>query len=480
MWHVLTSAVEGWSRHRVASLGAALAYYSVFSLGPLLLIVTATAGLIFGEDAVRGEITNQFRGLLGPGGSQAVEAMLKGAANQKAGTFAAIFGVALLLIAALAVVVQLKDALNTIWEVDDTSVAGWRAYLRTYLISFAGILGLGFLLAVSLIINASLAAAASWFGASAGEAAAWEAVNFTVSLIVLGVLFGLVFKWFPDTEVSWRDVVPGAFVTAVLFNLGKMAIAWYIGSQGLESTYGAATSLVILLIWAYYSAQILLFGAELTHAYAVKRRAVPTSRSKTVSPPSRPKERRMPQVRILPPEQIEALAANHGVSAAAVESLASSMAQSGGAGAQFDHPELGGMGQWMTNGMLMIGDMFNHQLKAKIDRLCRDVEKALANAPVQAGSAARTEGAAASWWPSEFGMPASVGSQNEMRYAFFPDKRRLALEENGNLAVYATGEHRLTGFSQQQGALGSVAFSSAAGPVPLSKFQRVETPLKRG
>ena len=216
MWHVLISAVEGWSRHRVATLGAALAYYSVFSLGPLLLIVTATAGLIFGEDAVRGELTNQFRGFLGPVGSQAVEAMLKGAANQKAGTFAAVFGVVLLLVAALAVVVQLKEALNTIWEVDDTSEAGWRAYLRTYLISFAGILGLGFLLAVSLIINASLAAAASWFGASAGEAVAWEAVNFTVSLIVLAVLFGLVFKWFPDTEVSWKDVVPGAFVTAVL------------------------------------------------------------------------------------------------------------------------------------------------------------------------------------------------------------------------------------------------------------------------
>jgi membrane protein len=480
MWHVLTSAVEGWSRHRVASLGAALAYYSVFSLGPLLLIVTATAGLIFGEDAVRGEITNQFRGLLGPVGSQAVEAMLKGAANQKAGTFAALFGIVLLLIAALAVVVQLKDALNTIWEVDDTSVAGWRTYLRTYLISFAGILGLGFLLAVSLIVNASLAAAASWFGASAGEAAAWEAVNFTVSLLVLGVLFGLVFKWFPDTEVSWKDVAPGAFVTAVLFNLGKMAIAWYIGSRGLESTYGAATSLVILLIWAYYSAQILLFGAELTHAYAAQRRAVPSSGSKTVLSPSRPKERRMAQVRILPPEQIEALAANHGVSTAAVETLASSMARSGGGGAQFDHPELGGMGQWMTNGMLMIGDMFNHQLKARIDRLCRDVEKALANAPVQAERAARTEGAVASWRPSELGIPASVGSQNEMRYAFFPDKRRLALEENGALAVYDTGEHRLTGFSQQQAALRSVAFSSAAGSVPLSKFQRVETPLKRG
>jgi membrane protein len=272
MWHVLSSAVAGWSRHRVASLGAALAYYSVFSLGPLLLIVTATAGLLFGEDAVRGELTGQFRSLLGPAGSQAVEAMLKGAASPRAGVFAAITGTILLLVAALAVVVQLKDALNTIWEVDPVTEAGWRAYLRTYLVSIAGILGLGFLLAVSLVINAGLAAAASQFSASAGEVTFWKLINFAVSLIVLAALFALLFKWFPDTDVSWRDVVPGAFTTAILFNLGKMAIGWYVGHQGLQSTYGAASSLVILLVWIYYSAQILLFGGELTHVYAAKRR----------------------------------------------------------------------------------------------------------------------------------------------------------------------------------------------------------------
>jgi hypothetical protein len=143
MWHVLSSAVAGWSRHRVATLGAALAYYSVFSLGPVLLIVTATAGLLFGEDAVRGELTGQFRSLLGPAGSQAVEAMLAGAASPRAGALAAIVGTILLLVAALAVVVQLKDDLNTIWEIDAATEAGWRAYLRTYLVSFAGILGLG-------------------------------------------------------------------------------------------------------------------------------------------------------------------------------------------------------------------------------------------------------------------------------------------------------------------------------------------------
>jgi len=275
MWQILQAAMMGWSRHRVASLGAALAYYSVFSLGPLLLIVTATAGILFGEDAVRGELITQFQGLLGPAGSQAIEAMLKGAANPQTGTLAAVTGVILLLVAALAVVVQLKDALNTIWEVDPEVESGWTGYLRTYLVSFAGILGLGFLLAVSLVINAMLAAGASTLQVSGGEAVLWEVLNFTVSLVVLATLFGLLFKWFPDTEVSWSEVIPGAIATAILFNLGKMAIGWYIGREGLESTYGAAASIVVLLIWVYYSAQILLFGAELTAAYARKRRRMP-------------------------------------------------------------------------------------------------------------------------------------------------------------------------------------------------------------
>lgn len=268
MWRVLISALQGWSRHHAASFGAALAYYSVFSLGPLLLLVTAVAGLIFGEDAVRGELTNQFRVLLGPTGSQAVEAMLKGAANPQSGRFAAVAGIVLLLVAALAVVLQLKEALNTIWEVEVERDASWKGYLRTYLISFAGILGLGFLLAVSLVVNAGLAAAATWLGTSPEEVIAWEAINFAVSLLILVTLFALLFKWFPDIEIKWRDVVLGAFVTALLFNVGKLAIAWYVARQGFESTYGAATSIVILLIWVYYSAQILLFGAELTHAYA--------------------------------------------------------------------------------------------------------------------------------------------------------------------------------------------------------------------
>jgi membrane protein len=272
MWDILVTAANDWFRHRSARLGAALAYYSVFSLGPLLLIVTSIAGLFFGKDAVRGSLTEQFRALLGPTGSLAVEAMLKGASSPSSGRLTSHIGIVLLLAAALGVVVQLKDALNTIWEVKEAEQGGWWWYLRTYLISLAGVLALGFLLAVSLVISTGLAALSAWIGGTASENIAWHAANFLISLAVLAALFAMLFKWFPDALVAWADVVPAAVATALLFNLGKLAISWYIGAQGLESTYGAAASIVVLLIWVYYSAQIVLFGAELSHAYASSRR----------------------------------------------------------------------------------------------------------------------------------------------------------------------------------------------------------------
>jgi membrane protein len=271
---IVRAAFDDWLRHRDARLGAALAYYSVFSLGPLLLIVVSTAGLIFGRDAVRNSLTAQFRSLLGPLGSQAVEAMLKGASEPATGKLAAIIGVLLLLAAALGVVVQLKDALNTIWETEQPEGAGIWWYVRTYLVSFAGVLTVGFLLAVSLVISTSLTAFSTWIGSGA-ETAFWEIMNFTISLATLTVLFALLFMWFPDAEVAWRDAWPGGLATALLFNIGKLAIAWYIGSQGLESTYGAAASVVVLLVWVYYSAQIVLFGAELTHVLSMRGRSAP-------------------------------------------------------------------------------------------------------------------------------------------------------------------------------------------------------------
>jgi membrane protein len=190
MWALLTKAVNAWFRHRSARLGAALAYYSVFSLGPLLLIVTAIAGIFFGADVARSSITAQFRSMLGDTGSQAVEAMLKGADSSTAGGWAAVFGISLLVIAALGVVVQLRDALNTIFEVKEPEDAGIAWY-------------------------------AAWFSGSAAESALLALLNFAVSLAVLTLLFSMLVKWLPDRQLAWRDVWLGGFVTALLFNVGK-------------------------------------------------------------------------------------------------------------------------------------------------------------------------------------------------------------------------------------------------------------------
>lgn len=271
MWAVLRTAVDKWFEHRTTRLGAALAYYSVFSLGPLLLIIVTVAGLFFGRDEVRESLTAQLRDLLGATGSQAVEAMLKGAGSEQTGIWAAILGAVLLVAAAVGVVAQLKDALNTIWEVEAEPHGGWWPFFRSYLISLAGVLALGFLLSVSLVLSAGLTAFSNWLGISAGANLFWQGVNFAVSLGVLAGLFALLFRYFPDADVAWVDVWVPALATALLFNAGKLAIAWYIGTQGLESTYGAAASVVVLLIWVYYSSQILLFGAELSHASAIHR-----------------------------------------------------------------------------------------------------------------------------------------------------------------------------------------------------------------
>ena len=267
MRSLVVRAANDWLRHRGPRLGAALAYYAVFSLGPLLLIVIAVAGIFFDAGAIRGTLATEINRLLGEAGSQAVEAMMAGAANPASGRTAALVGVGLLIVAALGVVVQLKDAMNTIWEVEDERDSGVWSYIRTYLISLAGILALGFLLAISLILSTAISAISVQLGME-GEGLFWQVVEAAVSLGVLTVLFALMFKFFPNAPVAWAHVWPGAFATALLFQVGKLAIGWYVATQGLESIYGAAGSIIVLLIWVYYAAQILLFGAALTHAYS--------------------------------------------------------------------------------------------------------------------------------------------------------------------------------------------------------------------
>jgi membrane protein len=272
VWSLLKDTAASWSNHKAARLGAALAYYSIFSLGPLLVIAVAVAGLTFREEAVRGEVGAQLRALLGDAGAQAVNAMLLGASKPMEGTLATVLGVGALMFAAVGVVVQLKDALNTVWEVEPPKASGIWDFVRTYMVSLAAVLSLGFLLLVSLLLTTALAAGGKYIAPYVPELA-MHALGSLVSFGMITLVFAMMFKWLPDTYVAWRDVWLGAAVTAALFEIGKLLIGLYIGKQALESTYGAAASLVVLLIWVYYSSQLVLMGAEFTRVYA-KRRAL--------------------------------------------------------------------------------------------------------------------------------------------------------------------------------------------------------------
>lgn len=271
-WALFARAGSQWVAHKDARLGAALAYYSVFSLGPLIVIAVAVAGLIFGQDAVRAEVSGGLKELLGDTGAQAIDAMLMAASKPREGVLATVIGIATLIFAAIGVVVQLKDALNTVWDVKTPPGRGVWGFARAYVLSFAGVLSLGFLLLVSMLVTTALAAAGKYLGSYVPEAAL-QAVSFGVSFLVITLLFAMMFKWLPDAKVHWKDVWLGAALTALLFELGKFLIGLYIGKQGLESTYGAAASIVIILIWVYYSAQIVLFGAEFTNARAKQRQS---------------------------------------------------------------------------------------------------------------------------------------------------------------------------------------------------------------
>jgi membrane protein len=268
LWTIAKEAALNWSEHRDARQGAALAYYSVFSIGPVIVIAVAIAGLAFGREAVNGEVAASIKGILGETGAAAVQAMLADASRSRQGELATVLGVAALIFAAIGVVVQLKDALNVVWEVENKDSAGIWPFLRSYVISLAAILALGFLLLTSMVVTALVAAFASYAKAYVQE---WvlHLLSSLVSFAAVSVLFAMMFKWLPDTPVDWYDVWLGAIVTGLLFELGKSAIGFYIGKQGLESTYGAAASIVVVLIWVYYSAQIVLMGAEITRAFAL-------------------------------------------------------------------------------------------------------------------------------------------------------------------------------------------------------------------
>jgi membrane protein len=267
VWSAAKDAAGLWVAHKDARLGAALAYYSVFSIGPLTLIAIAVAGLVFGQQAVQGEVTQALHGLLGDGGARAVNEMLASASRPRQGLLATLVGGATLVAAALGVVVQLKDAFNTVWEVEAMASSGIWSFVRTYVLSLAAVLAIGFLLLVSTLLTTGLAAFGTYVGSFVPQLAL-QTTAFATSFAMISVLFALMFRWLPDIDVAWRDVWLGAVGTAALFEIGKSLIGIYIGTMALDSTYGAASSLVVVLIWVYYSAQIVLLGAEFTHARA--------------------------------------------------------------------------------------------------------------------------------------------------------------------------------------------------------------------
>jgi membrane protein len=270
-WGLIKATIEKWIAHKDARQGAALAYYSVFSIGPLMVIAIGIAGLAFGPEAARGEVQGQLSGMVGQPTADAIDSMLASANKPQQGLLATAIGTAVLLFSALGVVVALKDAFNTVWEVDEKKISGAWQFIRTYLISLAAVIGVGFLLLISLAFTTALSAAGQYLGAQLPQTVL-QVAGSLISFAVVTVVFAIMFKLLPDTQVEWRDVWLGAAITAALFELGKLLIGIYVGKLALSSTYGAAASLVILLIWVYYSSQIVLLGAEFTHCYASRYR----------------------------------------------------------------------------------------------------------------------------------------------------------------------------------------------------------------
>ena len=267
VWNLGRDSIDGWMRHQVARTGAALAFYTVFSLAPVLILSIAIAGIFFGEQAARGEIVEQIRGLIGTTGASAVQGLVENAGRPGAGIIATIVGVVTLLIGASTALAELKTGLDQIWDVPSEKRQGFWYFTRTRVLSVGLILALGFLLLTSLVISAALTALERfWGGEQVVTVVSWLNVIFSFALVV--ALFATIYKVLPSVRVAWRDVFIGALVTALLFTIGKFVIGAYLGNSGLASTYGAAGSVVLLLVWVYYSAQILLLGAEFTRSYA--------------------------------------------------------------------------------------------------------------------------------------------------------------------------------------------------------------------
>lgn len=295
---LLSDTCDEWYKHKVPRLSAALAFYTALSLAPLLIIVIAVAGFFFGQQAAQGQIVWQLEGLVGHTSAVAIEGLIDGARKPLTGSLAAVFGIGLLLFTATAVVAELRDSLNTIWEVPVSEIQGLKSilsFVRERFFSFALVLGVGFLLLISLAVNAGLAVAGTLAGPISVPEWIAQAASTVGSTVVETALFSLVYKILPDVDLEWREVTLGAFITSLLFNTGKLVVGLYLGKSSLASAYGAAGSLVVCLMWVYYSALIFFLGAEFTQVFANRYGSAPTLRVRRLllgnlqaAPPSAP------------------------------------------------------------------------------------------------------------------------------------------------------------------------------------------------
>lgn len=285
IWPLVKETFSRWFDVNAPRLAAALAYYTTFAIAPLLVIVIAVAGLAWGEDAVRGRLDTQIAQLVGPDAGHMIGTMVRSASKQSASILATVIGFVTLLVGATGVFVELQDALNVIWEVPRRKSSGLRDMIKSRVVSFAMILGIGFLLLVSLVLSAGLSAVSDVMTSFLPHSAAvvqW--MNLGIGFAVTTLLFAMIFKVLPDAQVRWPDVWLGAAITSVLFNVGRYLIGLYLGRGSVSSAYGAAGSLAVVLVWIYYSTQILFLGAEFTHVYSLRLGSKCPDRGRDVKP----------------------------------------------------------------------------------------------------------------------------------------------------------------------------------------------------
>jgi membrane protein len=294
VWQVLKETGTAWDEDNVTRLAAALAYYTLLSIAPLIILAVAVTGLVFGQDAARQHIAGELSSVVGAGAATAIESIAENAKTPGSGVLGIAVGIVVLLFGASGVFGELQSALNTVWDVAPKPGRGIWGIIKDRFFSFTLVVGVAFMLLVSLVVSAAL----TWVGkvfeqTLPGGAVVWQVLNFCISLGVVTALFALMFKTLPDVHIKWRDVWVGAAVTAALFTLGKFLLGIYLGSAGVSSAYGAAGSIIALVIWVYYSSQVMLVGAEFTEVYARRfgsritpddRKAVAVERARPGSP----------------------------------------------------------------------------------------------------------------------------------------------------------------------------------------------------